>query len=264
MTLNDLKAQYEQICTNELDKYNCTKIADMYLSSFSIAEKNKYMSYLICSTWNLLQKIYYQNNNVLTAEDCYDIFIQTLHYVIKMHVWTNPNSTLYKDDKAFEKAMAITIQSRRKNFLKAKYRQKRVINSTKFSLDSMEEDFQDGYFSIHEDNFDDECIPELAEIIKSLFYEKKYVASFILEAIIYNNIFTDEYELDMRKLRKYLRNIDFDFCNYFANKYDLNIDEVLYCLRYFSNDAQNKLDTKIAYAFTLLRSNDIIKNILNR
>ena len=218
MTLNDLKAQYEQINTDELDKYGCNEVADRYLSSSSITEKNECISYLVRRSWNLLQKIYYQNNNnILTAEDCYDIFIQTLHYVIKMHVWTNPNSTLYNDDKAFIKAMAITIQSRRKNFLKAKYRQKRIVNSTNFSLDSMEEDFQEGYFSSYEDKYFDTSTNKINRKIKELFERKDYVTSFILEAIMYNDIFNEDHEFDIRKLRKYLRNIDDNFCIFFVH-----------------------------------------------
>ena len=265
MTLNDLKSQYEKIDISELDKYNCNEVADKYLSSSSIAEKNKCISFLICNSWNLLQKIYYQNNNnILTVEDCYDIFIQTLHYVIKMHVWTNPSSTLYNDSKAFMKAMAITIQSRRKNFLKAKYRQKRIVNSTNFSLDSMEEDFQEGYFSSYEDKYFDNSMIRINHKIKELFKKKNYVTSFVLEAIIYNDIFNEDCELDIRKLRKYLRNIDTDFCIFFAKKYELNLTEVKHSLNYFKNDIQNKLDLKINNAFINLKNDDTIKNILNK
>lgn len=265
MTLNDLKAQYEKVDINELDKYSCNEVANIYLSSSSITEKNKCISFLICNSWNLLQKIYYQNNNnILTVEDCYDIFIQALHYVLKMHVWTNQNSTLYNDEKAFTKAMAITIQSRRKNFLKAKYRQKRIINSTNFSLDSMEEDFQEGYFSSYEDKYFDTPISKINNKIKELFEKKNYVASFILEAIIYNDIFNEAHEFDIRKLRKYLRNIDQDFCTIFAQKHKLNQIEVEHSLNYFKNDIQNKLDLKINNAFINLRNDDTIKNILDK
>ena len=265
MILSELKEPYERIDKSKLDKYNCNEVAELYLSSSSIMEKNECISFLVCETWNLLQKIYYQNNNnILTAEECYDIFIQTLHYVITSHVWTKPESSLYNDDKAFAKAMAITIQSRRKNYLKAKFTQKRVVNNSKISLDSLEEDFQEGYFSNYEDDYSDMCTSKINRVIKDLFERKDYVTAFILEAVMYNNIFTDEHNLDLRKLRKHLRNIDEDFCEFFAAKHDLNLQEVKHSLIYFKDNTQDKLDSKIGSAFTKLQNDDIIKQILNR
>ena len=265
MTLNELKEPYESNRDKKLDKYSCTEVADKYLSSSSVMEKNSCISYLICESWNLLNKIYYQNNNnILSIEECYDIYIQTLHYVLSTHPWTKEESSLHEDDKAFEKAMAITIQSRRKNFLAAKFRQKRVANTGSISLDGLEEDFQDGFFSPHEDDYSEMEMPLVNQRIKKLFEEKKYLASFILEAILYNNVFTDEHELDMRKLRKYLRNIDHEFCRYFTDKYKLNLEEVEHSLIYFKDNPQDKLDAKIQYAFIILKNDDIIKQILNR
>ena len=85
-----------------------------------------------------------------------------------------------------------------------------------------------------------------------------------MEAIIFNNVFTSENELDDRKLRKILRNIDENFCKKFAEKYSLNVNEVKHSLVYFSQDNQEKLDAKIRYAFLLLKQDDIIKQILDR
>ena len=261
MTSNELKKPYERLYNSKLDKYTCTEVAELYLSSSSIMEKNEYISYLVCNSWNLLQKIYYtNNNNILTVEECYDIFIQTLHYVIKSHAWTRPDSSLHNDKKAFEKAMAITIQSRRKNYLKAKFTQKRIVNNGNLSLDSLEEDFQDGYFSNYEDDYSGTSIEKINREIS----RKNYLAAFLLEAILYNNIFTDDHELDMRKLRKHIRHIDDGFCEFFAAKHGLNINEVKHSLDYFKNSSQDKLDKKIQNAFIILRRDDIIKQILEK
>lgn len=268
MRLNELREQFEGLDIKELDKYSCTEVADKYLSSSSISEKNKYVSFLICNNWNLLQRIFYTNNNsVLTEEECYDIFIQTFHYVIKMHVWTNPDSSLYNDSQAFEKAMAITIQSRRKNYLKAKFRQKRIVNNTNFSLDNLEEDFQEGYFSKQEDNLIDVSITKdiysaiESEIIRYCGY-KLYLTGLILEGIIYHNTYDEDGDFDMRKMKKYLKNLSPEFRLYFKEKYHCADD--FNELTDFSNMNFTELETKIRNSFTTLKHNDIIKEVLNK
>ena len=265
MTLNDLKKQFEIINTEELDRYSNTEIAGKYLSSSSIMERNKYISYLICQSWNLLQKIYYTNNNgVLSEEDCYDIFMQTLHYVLNSHVWTNKKSTLYEDDKAFDKAMAITIQSRRKNFLKAKFRQKRIINSTNYSLDSLEENYTDGYFTSNEDHY---LIDDIYEQIKDeiLYYIRYnlYLTALILESIIYGDMYDDEGNFNHRKLKKHLKNLSPEFKEYFKKKYSISNKD-------FDNETDfsklsfNEFEDKIKKSFTTLKYNDKIQMILDK
>lgn len=267
MTLNELKEPFERNIKSSkyaLDKYNCNDVVELYLSSSTIYDKNIYISFLILKAWNLLQKIYYTNNSInLTCEECYDIFIQTLNYVISKHVWDNVESSLYKDPEAFMKAMAITIQCRKKNYVNAKFKFKRVANNNYLSLDSLQEDFSEGFFTPYEERYEDIFDSLIEERIKNYFNKKKYLASFILEGILYNNIFDSNNRLDDRKLRKYLRHIDNNFCKYFASKYELNEKEVLHSLNYFKNDTQDKLDKKIQYSFITLKHDDIIKQILN-
>lgn len=267
MTLSELKKPFEtsiETCKYELDKYNCNEVVNLYLSSSTVYDKNIYISYLILKSWNLLQNIYYKNNiTSLSSEECYDIFIQTLNYVVSKHVWDNKESSLYNDPEAFMKAMAITIQCRKKNFVNAKFKYKRVANNNYLSLDSLQEDFSEGFFTPYEDKYEDLFDSMVEERIKYYFTKKKYLASFILEGILYNNIFNSDNELDIRKLRKYLRHIDVNFCRYFSNKYRLNSKEVEHSLSYFKNDTQDKLDKKIQYSFITLKHDDIIKQILN-
>ena len=269
MGLNDLKQQFENIDTMELDNYSCTEVANMYLSNSYTIDQNKFISYLICNTWNLLQKIFYtNNNNVLSEEDCYDIFIQALHYVLHTHPWTNEKSTLYNDEKAFEKAMAITVSSRRKNFLKAKFRQKRIINSTNFSLDSLEEDFTDGYFSSQEDTvLEDSKKPDTTKLIedeiKKYCEYGLYLTALILESIIHGNTYNDDGEFDERRLRKILRNLSPEFKLYFVQKYGCDAEDFANNTNY-SEMSFNDLDTKIWNSFTTLKHSDIIKTISDK
>lgn len=265
MTLSELKEPYERIDKKKLDSYSCNEVVELYLSSSSDIEKNQCISYLICKAWNLVNNLYYKNNKMkLTCEECYDIFIQTLYYVVSNHVWTDEDSSLYNDKDAFMKAMAVTIESRKKNYVNSKFRHKRVANTMSYSLDSLEEDFQEGYFSQAEPENYDVITEQVEKRIQHYFKRKHYLAAFILESVIFNNVFTSDNELDDRKLRKILRNIDNNFCEKFAEKYSLNPNEVKHSLVYFSQDNQDKLDAKIRYAFLLLKRDEIIKQILDK
>ena len=267
MTLNELKEPFENILKNnteELDIYTCNQIVTLLLSSSSSYEKNLYTSYLLCKAWHLLQKIYYCNNNAdLSCEECYDIFIQTFHYVIQNHVWDNVESSLYMDKDAFIKAMAVTIQCRKKNFIEAKFKHKRVLNNNIISLDNLYEDYGEGYFTSVEEaeyDFDEDLIKNR---ISFYFKNRCYLTSFILEGILYNNVFTNFNTLDLRKLRKYLRNIDENFCRYFASKYDLKYNEVKNSLLTFDVNNQSLFDKKIHNSFITLKHDVIIKQALN-
>lgn len=267
MTLSELKEPFEQnikLSKYELDKYSCNDIVSLYLSSSIMQDKNVYISYLIVKSWNLLQKIYYVNNNAnLSCEECYDIFIQTLNYVISKHVWDNEDSSLFEDPNAFLKAMAITIQCRKKNFINAKFKYKRVANNNYLSLDSLQEDFQEGFFTPYEETYDELVDSIIEKRIKYYFEKKKYISAFILEGILFYNLFDDNNDLDIKKLRKYLRHLDNNFCTYFSTKYLLNEKEVLHSLNYFKYDTQDKLDKKIQQSFITLKNDDIISKILN-
>lgn len=267
MTLSELKEPFEnnyKINKTKLDKYSCNEIAELYLSSSSLEDKNAYTSFLLCNAWNLLQRIYYVGNNAkLSCEECYDIFIQTFQYVIENHVWDNPNSTLYKDENAFMKAMAVTIQCRKKNYIESKFKQKRIINNNIISLDSLYDDYVDGYFTQTEEpeyNISDYI---LEEKIHYYFINKCYLTAFILDGILYNNVYDEHNNLDLRKLRKYLRNINDDFCKYFSYKYNLVFDEVKNSLVTFDSDNQALFDKKINTSFITLRNDDTIKQILD-
>lgn len=267
MTLSELKEPFEKsikASKYKLDKYSCNDIVSLYLSSSTTYDKNIYISYLVLKSWNLLQKIYYVNNTTsLSCEECYDIFIQTLSYVVSKHVWDNEESSLYQDPEAFMKAMAITIQCRKKNFVNAKFKYKRVANNNHLSLDGLQEGYSEGFFTPYEERYEELFESLVGERIKYYFDKKRYLASFLLEGILYNNIFDSDNRLDERKLRKYLRHIDNNFCSYFAHKYGLNEQEVLHSLKYFIDDTQDKLDKKIKYSFMTLKHDDIIKQILD-
>lgn len=263
MNLKELKKPFETNFSKDLSKYNNNELVGMYLSTNSSIEKNKIVSNLMCESWGILQSLYYHNSKILSEEDCYEIFLQAFNYVVENHVWDNPGSTLYNDELAFMKAMSITVESRRKNFLKAKFRDKRIADTGAISLDKLEEDWTDGYFTQTENQFSQNHDDIVTARIKYYVEHELYLTALILEGIIYNNVFDEADNFDMRKLRKYLRNITTDFRKYFSNKYGCDLAKLTKATQ-FSDYTQHKLDMCIISSFTTLKYDDIIKRILDK
>lgn len=264
MTFKELKQPFLNIVGSiDINKYNANDVVMLYNQSDNSHDKNLYISILILKSWKILQSIYYKNNNAnLSEEDCYEIFLETLDYVCTQSVWLNKDSTLYNDKDAFLKAMNTTIQCRKKNFINAKFRQKRFANYDTISLDVITDEYSDGYFTpyLPEYNFEED---EISNQIIRYFKSKDYITAFLLDSVINFNIFDDDNGmLDVRKLRKHLRHLDDNFCAYFSIKYGLKENEVLYSRKYFSNIPQSKLDKKLYNAFTNLKNNVIIKQIV--
>ena len=266
MELKELKKPYSEILKYnaiDLNKIDSIDICNKYFDAKTEKEKNLYTSILVCLAWPSLTRIYYKPCGYrLSAEDCYDIFMESFSYIMSKHVWTDENSSLYKDKDAFKKAMNICIESRRKNFLNALFKDKRIANSTSASLDDMEEDFQEGFFSFHEDTYDLYHEP-LKEQTIYLFKHKNYLSAIILDAILNYNIFSDiDGTLDYRKLRKYLNQFDEFNCKRFSDIYNLSEDEVKNSLKYFKNLSVGKLTEKIDQSLIILRNDNIINKVI--
>lgn len=265
MTLDELKKPYEKNFNHNLKNKLDTELVDMYLSTnYSNVEKDQCIANLICNSWYLLQRMYYKNQANLSMEDCYDIFIQTFHYVVGHHVWDKETSSLYQDKEAFIKAMAITLECRRKNFLKAKFRDKRILNAGSLSLDELEEVFSDGYFSAVDFEEPTDAIDKsIEERISYYLQHKCYLPALILEAVLYNNVYDSEGNFDYRRLKKYLRNLTPEFKSYIIEKYGGNLDELNEVSNYNDMTVQ-RLDNLIRYSFMTLRHDKVIQKILNK
>lgn len=264
MTLGELKEPYEELlkaCKFDIDKYSSIEIANKYLECKE-SEKDLYISALICKSWTVLQYLFYKNNtNLLSAEECYDIFIQTLYYVLKMQVWNDENNSLYQDKDGFVKAMSIAAQCRKKNYLHAQHRQKRLVNYNALSLEGIGEDCSDGYFTKYEEKYNLEE-DKLSTVIRNYFKKKDYVTAFVLEGILNFNLYTIETDFDIRKLRKYLRHINDSFCKLFSFKYNVSLEEVLHSRIYFEGLTQEKLDESIDKSISKLKNNKTIRQMV--
>lgn len=140
------------------------------------------LSALIYKFWNVIRHNYYNQGQrrIMSFEDCYDIAIDAIMYVLDNHVWDNPESSLYQDPDAPEKAINVRIIAYKNNFLVHEFRDKRALNTIAFSLDNLlESALGDEYTpQIHyEYNYLGE---DLNNLIVKFFKERQYIKCVVL------------------------------------------------------------------------------------
>lgn len=226
-------------------------------------EKNRIFCVLIHRSWQALVNIVYSNKLYsLTLEDCYDIYLDALYYIVKTRPWNNPKNSLYKDKNAFIKAMMKCTYSRALNFIISQHRQKRELNTNTLSLNYMEEEFSDGYFIPYYDKYSSLALEPYSDIIKNQFNKKLYLEAFTLDALIFNDFYNEEKDFDIHKLRRYLLNIDNKDCVLFAERYDLNVSEAQHSIKYFKYLQRGDFNDKLNSVINHLKS-EITEELYN-
>ena len=266
MNLHELKMPYQKIYNIADDKYkelSSEELVDLLDDEDYTDVKNQIFSILIYRSWQALVNIFYkQQKTSLTEEECYDIFLEAFYYVTSTKPWKKEDNSLNNDKDAFIKAMMQCTSSRKINYVIAQHRHKRILNCNTMSIDALKEDFQEGYFSHYYDKYKDTDKGSLYSLIREFFDNKLYLVSFILDAILTIDVYTEDDNLDIRKLRKYLRSLSTVDCKYFANTYNLNFDEVKYSLKYFQKLSTEKLTNSINQCIMSLKENSIIKEAI--
>lgn len=266
MTLFELKQPFKDIYKSANIEYinlSSEELVDLLDNSLSGDEKNQITGILIYRSWQSLVNIFYkQQNKSLSEEECYDIFLEAFSYVISTKPWKKDDNSLNNEKDAFIRAMMQCTMSRKVNYIIAQHRQKRILNCNTMSIEALQEDFQDGYFTPYYDVHIDTGKGTVYSLIKHLFNSKQYLNSFILDAILTVDIYNDKNELDIRKLRKYLRSLGESDCKYFSDIYLVNLDEVEYSLKYFQDLSTEKLTNKINECLMALKENSIIKEAI--
>lgn len=219
-----------------------------------------YLSAIIYNFWNVIQHDYYSQQVKMASEtDCYEWVIDSILYCLNKHVWTDPDSQLYKDPNGPEKAINVSIVSGRANYYVARNRDKRKVQLESISLDKLQEDSSDSYFLPYFDT-DDTCLYYLYDKVRDYFTKKDYFASFAIHAIITFD-FQIQYSEDGNmytvfsdtQLKHYLRNMSDDDYNYFSEMYDINLCDVKYAAKYVKDLTYDRMSRNLNNLFNTLK-----------
>ena len=242
---------------------------------------NSYISAIICRYWYLINYYYNrQQYKFATPEDCYEWLITAVTYTLDNHVWTNPNSSLFNDPKAPDKAIIVCISASCSNFYVASKRQKRILNNKKINFNQLNK---------FDDETDEECLDRIVKTnyylddiydirfrdfikdrIKKFFNNKEYFNAFALDAIINSNLFK-EYKnidsisviLDKKRFRHHFRYIQDTFCLWFANEYNLDFNLVKDSVKYINKLTIDRFNRNLRNLYSAILSDTDFRIYLN-
>ena len=258
--LNALKEPYINLSTIETGNLTPLELYDNYINTDNQYLKDVYIAKLIIYCWPALEKLYYgQNTKVISLTDCYDIFMDSFLYVMEKHVWKDSEHSLYNDEDAILKAMYVLVESRRCNYFVAQNRQKRAVNQYPVSLDSLSDEFQEGYFSYSNEHYNFNRGWD-KEFINDLWENKKYITAIIFDCVINLDVFEDE-GLNIKKLKKYVKNISENHYLKFIDKYDIMDDDLNIYHTYIQGLNDDIIYTYIDNAISDFKNNVQLKRI---
>ena len=87
--------------------------------------------------------MYSSCNQHIPFDQCYDILLEAIDYVLRKRVWENPESSLYQDPAAPDKAFHVALNRQRDIKLKSLNAQKRQVNFGTISIDAAHDEYND-------------------------------------------------------------------------------------------------------------------------
>ena len=227
------------------------------------------LSGLIYKFWNVISHNYYNQGQkkIMSFEDCYDYTVDAIMYVLENHVWDNPDSSLYQDPNAPEKAINVRIVSYRNNFLIHEFRDKRALNTIAFSLDNLIESALGDEYTPKLEYVYNYLREDMNNLIIKLFNERQYIKCVILYYLIIacNNIpdLSKKIEIIPRDILIFLKGLLSDsFIEEFSEYVKRDKPSVLYAMQsiyfYFENITQDD-DIILSVINALQADKDLIK-----
>ena len=229
--LNEYKQLYKDNADSVLPNWKSIDRNDLcrqYVQNKDIlsdVEKNAYISAIIYKFWNLISFTYNKQEGsliVLSYEDCYELLMESILYVLEKAVWNNKDSSLYNDKKAPEKAISIRMKSISGNekYLSL-FTDKKKINNLSYSLDALQDNSSDGYYLKYDINNIDSIY--VKDIINKFIYKSisnyEYFRAFIFDIIYNDSSCISDNTFDIKKLHRICKKLDNDYLIYFFNQY---------------------------------------------
>ena len=248
--LEENKQLYKEVADNVIpdwEKINKNELIRLASKCENKRLKDGYFSAIMLKYWNKIDSYYYKCRLVTTPEDIHQWLSDAILYAIERTPWEDPSMNIYEDPNGPDKVINRIVESTRLTFYQQLNRYKRKINSNLMSLDSLSDDYKDLFSPIYRDNYDF----EVHEFIIKSFNKQDYLLSFIIDAIIYEDVFKGGIEI--RKVIHHLKRLDDTFAKNFAERYNLDYEKVKESLQYVVKLSPLMLRKKIHYNLIKLK-----------
>lgn len=230
--------------------------------------QNAYFAAIVYRYWNLIAKYYYMSSNVASPEDCYEWLIDSVYGCLKATSWDNPNTSIYNDPNGPDKVINRCMKCARLTYYQFINRKKRKDNFGLLSIDEMTESFG-ATLSEPEDTTTPDKLTEWAigDFIRNLFDKKDYFTAILVDCIINEEVFDvttsfetgTQSEFNVRKLARFISEIDDNYIAEFARRYKLNVEDVNKGVSYFKDLKTSTLRAKAETVLERLQHDSFIK-----
>jgi len=197
--------------------------------------QNAYFAAIVYRYWNLISKYYYMSSNVASVEDCYEWLVDSVYGCLKATSWDNPNTSIYNDPNGPDKVINRCMKCARLTYYQFINRKKRKDNFGLLSIEEMAESFG-ATISEPEDTTTPDKLTDWAivDFIRDAFGKKDYFTAILIDCIINEEVFdvTTSFELgtqsefNVRKLARFISEIDDNYIIEFAHRYKLDLEDV--------------------------------------
>ena len=182
----------------------------------------RFYSAIICRYWGYTGRLYLKCNKNVSFEECYDVLIDTINYLLEKQVWNNSESSLYNDLKAPEKAFHFVIKRQLGILLAKKNADKRRAEFKALSIDDIREKYNDaseGLFNLVPNS---ELSPNMYDYI---YTQKDVFTKLVLDFICFSS------SNSLNTIARFLKDLtEDDYYDY--DIYDLDMSEYIMAIEY--------------------------------
>lgn len=230
--------------------------------------RDAYLSAVLCRYWNLISKYHFMSSNVASPEECYGWLVDSVLCCLTLTSWENPSSSIYNDPNGPDKVINRCMKCARLTYYQFINRKKRRDNFGLLSIDEMAESFGQTVKE-PEDTTSTDRLSEWAIIdyIKDAFGRKDYFTAIMIDCIIHEEVFdtiTNETgnsvaTFNVRKLARFISEINSTYINDFASRYKLKVEDVEKAVSYFKDVKTSTLRAKAQTVLERLQHDSFIK-----
>ena len=271
--LDEYKESFRR-CADQIDGWQnlskndlCRKYVE---NSGNEVLQNAYFSAIMYRYWHLISKYYYMSSNVASPEDCYEWLEDSVYGCLKATSWDRKDSSIYKDPNGPDKVINRCMKCARLTYYQFINRKKRKDNFGLLSLDELSELFGSTISEPQTETAVDDDVGGWAieEYIKKAFKKKDYFVAVLLDVILTQDVFdvTTSVEqqkfstrFNIKKLNKFMSNIDSTYIQQFSKKYNFTIDDVEQGVSYFSKLKSPTIKAKIQTTLERLQHDSFFK-----
>ena len=226
--------------------------------------REKYYAGILVRYWMYIGYTYRKWKAVMTDYDCYTCLIDTVNYVLEHRVWEKPDSSLYGDPKAPEKAMSIVMNRNRGIMVSREtMSDKRKANYNTVELDAPITTDSTATLSLFNATYEQDFNVTEHSIISYLLEKKLYVEALIVNIILNDDVVSERSGLNFSKTVETLKTLNRDLLvKEFSQLYRVSPEEFASTITKISKETTSKLSSRVRKALYILQRDETIKENL--